>query len=62
MLETLPTDRLVRERQRRDITGLPTSSWYDLERGAGAQANSSWAAVVPAFLLKIPHTARKFLT
>jgi prophage regulatory protein len=25
-------DRIVRERERREITGVPTSSWYDLQK------------------------------
>jgi prophage regulatory protein len=30
--ENPPRDRIVRERERREITGLPTSSWYDLQK------------------------------
>lgn len=25
----MPNDRLVRERERRELTGMPTSTWYD---------------------------------
>jgi prophage regulatory protein len=27
----MEADRLVRERERREITGVPTSSWYELQ-------------------------------
>lgn len=31
-VESPPRDRIVRERERREITGLPTSTWYDLQK------------------------------
>jgi predicted DNA-binding transcriptional regulator AlpA len=28
-----PADRFVREPERRQITGVPTSTWYELQKG-----------------------------
>ena len=28
-----PPDRIVRESERRQITGVPTSTWYELQKG-----------------------------